>query len=139
MAYRKSSTNVSFVNFPHFLFPLTDGKFLQDVSYTHPTSNITDSQELDTHMPEVSQISICTSSLILYPTLDFGILPSSYCILLTCIPNPSSELTFNIPLLYLPRKNPSSSRYFQVPSILPPKYLSYFPHIFYGLGLTSRP
>lgn len=103
MAYRKNSTNVSFVNFPHFLFPLTDGKFLQDVSYTHPTSNITDSQELNTHMPEVSQITICTSSLILCPTLHFGILPSSYCILLTCIPNPSSELSFNIPLLYLPR------------------------------------
>lgn len=89
MAYRKSSTNVSFVNFPHFLSPLTDGKLL-DVSYTHPTSNIIDSQELDTNMPEMSQISMYKSSLTLYPTLNFGILLSCYGILLTHIQNLSS-------------------------------------------------
>lgn len=89
MAYRKSPTNVSFVHFSHFLSPLTEGKLL-DVSYTHPTSNIIDSHELDTNMPEVSQISIFKYSLTLYPTLNFGILLSCYGILLIHIQNPSS-------------------------------------------------
>lgn len=63
----------------------------------HPSSNITDSQELDTNMPEVSQISICQSSLILYSTFYFGILPSNCGTILTGIQNPSSESSFTIP------------------------------------------
>ena len=124
--------------FSIFLFPLTDGKFWEDVSYTHTTSTQQTFKRLTQTCQRCPKSPYANpgSFYILHLTLAFShlvmvsssheskILPESF---------------FNIPLLHLPGKNPLSSRHFQVPSTLPPKYLSYFHHIFYGFGLTSRP
>lgn len=56
-------------------------------------------------MPEVSQISVLKSSLIISPRLHFGMLSSGYgFIILTSIPNPSLESSCNVPLLHVSEK-----------------------------------
>lgn len=99
MLYRQGSTNVSFVsfnfiNFLHVLFPLTDGKFLEDAS--SPPLYQTVKIQTCQRYPKSPYANPVSFYILLWYFL-LGILPSNCGTILTCIQNPSSESSFTTP------------------------------------------